>query len=165
MSVYDVEIAGLTTGDNPLKELQGKATLIVNVASFCGFTPQYAGLEKLYETYRERGFGVLGVPCNQFGQQEPGAESEIAEFCSLNYGVEFPITQKVEVNGDARHPLYQHLVDHPDAGDGHTGDIRWNFEKFLVSPDGEVVRRWGTFVEPEDPQIVETIEKVLPQGD
>ncbi len=129
MSVHEVKINALQGGSADLRQYRGKAVLIVNVASKCGLTPQYAGLEGLQERYAARGFTVLGVPCNQFMGQEPGTSQEIAEFCSATYGVTFPMTEKVEVNGDGRHPLYEELVTTADAG-GHTGDIRWNFEGF-----------------------------------
>ncbi|MFD0851569.1 glutathione peroxidase, partial [Actinomadura adrarensis] len=148
MSVYEVEIGGLQGGSADLAQYRGKATLIVNVASKCGLTPQYAGLEKLQERFGGRGFTVLGVPCNQFMGQEPGSSDEIAEFCSTTYGVTFPLTEKIEVNGEGRHPLYQALVGTPDA-EGHTGDIRWNFEKFLIAPDGTVAARFAPQAEPE----------------
>ena len=135
---------------------------MVNVASRCGLTPQYATLEALHEEYAARGFTVIGVPCNQFGGQEPGTAEEIAEFCSATYGVTFPMTEKIEVNGDGRHPLYQQLVDVPDAADGHTGDIRWNFEKFLIAPDGKIVRRFRPQVKPEDAALRAAIDEVLP---
>jgi len=144
-----------------LAEFEDKALLVVNVASRCGLTPQYHGLEALQERYADRGLVVLGVPCNQFGGQEPGTAEEIAEFCSLTYGVTFPMTEKVEVNGDGRHPLYESLVDTPDA-DGHTGDIRWNFEKFLVAPGAASVVRFSPRVQPESPEVVGAIERVLP---
>ncbi|MEU2564668.1 glutathione peroxidase [Streptomyces longispororuber] len=162
MSVYDaVEIESLQGGPANLSQYRGKAVLIVNVASKCGLTPQYAGLERLQETYGPRGFTVLGVPCNQFMGQEPGTSAEIAEFCSATYGVTFPMTEKVDVNGDGRHPLYQRLVTTADA-EGHTGDIRWNFEKFLVSPDGTVAARFSPQTEPESPEMVAAIEAALP---
>ncbi|GAA4144837.1 glutathione peroxidase [Actinomadura keratinilytica] len=161
MSVYDVEIGGLRGGSADLRQYRGKAVLIVNVASKCGLTPQYAGLERLQKRYADRGFTVLGVPCNQFMGQEPGTPEEIAEFCSATYGVTFPLTEKVEVNGEGRHPLYQGLVGFADAG-GHTGDIRWNFEKFLVAPDGGVVARFAPQVEPESDEIIAAIEANLP---
>jgi glutathione peroxidase len=135
---------------------------VVNVASQCGLTPQYHGLEEIHERFAQRGFTVLGVPCNQFGAQEPGTAHEIATFCSTNYGVSFPMTEKVEVNGEGRHPLYRHLVDVPDAGDGHTGDIRWNFEKFLVEPGGRVVARFNPLIEPTADDVVAAIERALP---
>ncbi|MGK5632816.1 glutathione peroxidase [Streptomyces sp. URMC 123] len=161
MSVHDVEIGALQGGPADLARYQGKAMLIVNVASRCGLTPQYAGLERLHERYADRGFTVLGVPCNQFMEQEPGTAEEIAQFCSATYGVTFPMTEKIEVNGDGRHPLYDVLVPARDA-EGHSGDIRWNFEKFLIGPDGEVVARFGPRVEPESAEVVAAIEKALP---
>ena len=133
---------------------------MVNVASQCGLTPQYTGLEKIHELYAERGFAVLGFPCNQFGAQEPGTPDEIATFCSTNYGVTFPMFEKIDVNGDDRHPIYSELTPVADA-DGHTGDIRWNFEKFLVSRDGEVIARFSPMVDPEAPELIEAIEKAL----
>jgi len=145
-----------------LTEFQDRLLLVVNVASRCGLTPQYAGLEALHERYAERGFSVLGVPCNQFHGQEPGTAEEIAEFCSTTYGVTFPMTEKVEVNGEHRHPLYARLVGAPDAG-GYTGDIRWNFEKFLVTPGGEVRARFSPQVTPEDGTLVGAIEAALPR--
>ncbi|XVQ08740.1 glutathione peroxidase [Spirillospora sp. CA-255316] len=160
MSVYDVEIAGLRGGSADLAQYQGKTVLIVNVASKCGLTPQYTGLERLQERYADRGFTVLGVPCNQFMGQEPGTPEEIAEFCSTTYGVTFPLTEKVEVNGEGRHPLYQALVGTPDA-EGHTGDIRWNFEKFLIAPDGTVAARFSPQTDPESPEVVEAIERTV----
>jgi len=161
MSVFDVEIGALRGGPADLGQYRGKAVLIVNVASKCGLTPQYSGLERLQERYAERGFTVLGVPCNQFMGQEPGTPEEIAEFCSAAYGVTFPMTEKIEVNGEGRHPLYRSLVGTADAG-GHTGDIRWNFEKFLVAPDGTVAARFAPQVEPESEEVVAAIEKTLP---
>ncbi|WP_131742456.1 glutathione peroxidase [Actinomadura roseirufa] len=161
MSVFDVEIGGLRGGSADLAQYRGKAVLVVNVASRCGLTPQYSGLERLQERYAERGFTVLGVPCNQFMGQEPGTPEEIAEFCSATYGVTFPLTEKVEVNGDGRHPLYLELVGTPDA-EGHTGDVRWNFEKFLIGPDGAVAARFAPQAEPEAAEVVAAIEKNLP---
>ncbi|MFC5746412.1 glutathione peroxidase [Actinomadura rugatobispora] len=161
MSVYDVEIAGLRGGSADLAQYQGTTVLIVNVASKCGLTPQYTGLERLQERYADRGFTVLGVPCNQFMGQEPGTPEEIAEFCSTTYGVTFPLTEKIEVNGEGRHPLYTALVGTPDA-EGHTGDIRWNFEKFLIAPDGTVAARFSPQTEPESTEITEAIENKLP---
>ncbi|QEU89650.1 glutathione peroxidase [Streptomyces kanamyceticus] len=161
MSVYEEEIGALQGGSADLRQFDGKAVLVVNVASKCGLTPQYAGLERLHEQYAARGFSVLGVPCNQFMGQEPGTSEEIAEFCSATYGVTFPMTEKVDVNGDGRHPLYTRLVDTADA-EGHTGDVRWNFEKFLINGSGEVVARFGPRTEPDAPEVVAAIEKVLP---
>jgi glutathione peroxidase len=161
MSIYDTPIHSLDGSPADLHDYQDKAVLLVNVASKCGLTPQYTGLEKIHEQYKDRGFSVVGVPCNQFGEQEPGTPEEIKTFCSTNYGVTFPMTEKIEVNGEGRHPLYDQLVDTPDSADGHTGDIRWNFEKFLVAPGGEATR-FGPMVDPEAPELVEAIEKALP---
>jgi glutathione peroxidase len=161
MAIYDKSISSLNGDPLDLSDFNGKTTLIVNVASKCGLTPQYEGLEKLHEEYKDRGFSVLGVPCNQFGQQEPGSSDEIATFCSTTYGVTFPMTEKVEVNGDARHPLYQELTAKADA-EGQAGDIQWNFEKFLISPEGEVVARFRPLVTPEDPDLVSTVVAHLP---
>ena len=157
MAIHDLQGKPLA-----LTEFQDRLLLVVNVASRCGLTPQYAGLEALHERYAERGFSVLGVPCNQFHGQEPGTAEEIAEFCSTTYGVTFPMTEKVEVNGEHRHPLYARLVGAPDAG-GYTGDIRWNFEKFLVTPGGEVRARFSPQVTPEDGTLVGAIEAALPR--
>lgn len=159
-SPLDIEIGALTGGSADLAQYAGKAVLIVNVASKCGLTPQYNGLEKLQERYAERGFTVLGVPCNQFMGQEPGSAEEIAEFCSATYGVTFPLTEKVEVNGEGRHALYERLVDFADA-EGHDGDIRWNFEKFLIGRDGSVVARFSPQTEPESDEIVTAVESAL----
>ncbi|MFJ6740615.1 glutathione peroxidase [Streptomyces sp. NPDC091279] len=155
-----VEIGALTGGSADLGQYAGQAVLIVNVASKCGLTPQYSGLERLQERYAAQGFTVLGVPCNQFLGQEPGSAEEIAEFCSATYGVSFPLTEKTEVNGDHRHALYQRLVDFAD-GEGHTGDIRWNFEKFLIGRDGTVVARFSPQTEPEAAEVVAAIEGQL----
>ena len=161
MSLHDVTIANLDGTPGTLGEHKGKAVLLVNVASKCGLTPQYAGLEKLHETYADRGFTVVGVPCNQFLGQEPGSPEEIATFCSTSYGVTFPLTEKIEVNGEARHPLYEELTQAPDA-EGYAGDIRWNFEKFLLSPEGEVVARFNPTIEPESDEVVQAVESALP---
>ena len=161
MTLLNEPINTLRGEPSSLDAFHGKAILAVNVASKCGLTPQYTGLEALHEQYADRGFTVVGFPCNQFGAQEPGTAEEIQEFCSTTYGVTFPLTEKIEVNGDGRHPLYTELVDVADA-DGYTGDIRWNFEKFLVSPDGEVVGRFNPTVTPEDPTLVTAIEAQIP---
>ncbi len=142
-------------------EFAGRAVLVVNVASKCGSTPQYAALEGLATTYADRGLTVLGAPCNQFGGQEPGSNEDIAEFCSTTYGVTFPLTDKLEVNGESRHPLFDALTATADS-DGRTGDVRWNFEKWLVSPEGEVVARFGTRTLPDDATLVSAIEAALP---
>ena len=160
-SLYDTSIHALDGGDLNLHDYEGEAVLVVNVASRCGLTPQYTGLEELHERFREQGFTVLGVPCNQFMGQEPGTAEEIAEFCSTTYGVTFPLTEKVEVNGEDRHPLYRQLVDVPDA-EGHTGDIRWNFEKFLVAPGGKVVARFAPQTEPLSDEVVAAVEANVP---
>jgi glutathione peroxidase len=161
MSLYDVTINSLDGSPADLHDYDGKAVLVVNVASQCGLTPQYTGLEELHERFAGRGFTVLGVPCNQFGGQEPGTAEEIASFCSTSYGVTFPMTEKVEVNGERRHELYRQLTEVAD-GDGHTGDIRWNFEKFLVAPGGEIVARFNPMVEPTSDDVVSAVEGVLP---
>jgi glutathione peroxidase len=159
-SVLDTGIGALRGGPADLAQYAGKAVLIVNVASKCGLTPQYTGLERLHERYAGQGFTVLGVPCNQFLGQEPGNAEEIAEFCSATYGVTFPLTEKVEVNGEGRHALYRRLVGFADS-EGHSGDIRWNFEKFLIGRDGSVVGRFSPQTEPEADEIVSAIEAQL----
>ena len=162
MSIYqDVDINALDGSALDLRQFEGKATLVVNVASRCGLTPQYAGLEQLHERFAGSGFSVLGVPCNQFGGQEPGSAEQIATFCSSTYGVTFPMTEKVDVNGSGRHALYSRLVPTADA-QGLAGDIQWNFEKFLVSPEGEVVARFRPQTQPMSDEVVEAIEAVLP---
>lgn len=145
-----------------LSHYRGKVLLIVNTASQCGLTPQYAGLEALYREYRDRGLEILGFPCNQFGGQEPGSAEEIAEFCSTQYGVTFPMMEKIEVNGAGRHPVYQALTPIADAS-GHTGDIRWNFEKFLISADGTKVTRFSPKTKPDDPTVIAALEAALPK--
>jgi glutathione peroxidase len=152
----------LDGSDTTLDAYASQALLVVNVASECGFTRQYAGLEALYERYHERGLTVIGVPSNQFGAQEPGTAEEIAEFCQVNFGVTFPLLAKTDVNGPDRHPLFARLTEVADAT-GKAGDVTWNFEKFLVSPQGEVVGRFRSKVEPEDPELVAAIEAVLPR--
>lgn len=160
MSIYDTDIAALDGSPNVLADLDGKVTLVVNVASKCGLTPQYEQLEAIHEQYADRGFSVLGVPCNQFMEQEPGSADEIQTFCSTTYGVTFPMTEKVEVNGDGRHPLYDQLTPNADA-EGRDGDIQWNFEKFLVGQDGSVVARFAPTVVPDDPAVTSAIEEQL----
>ena len=161
MAIYDFPVTALDGGSADLNDYQGKTLLMVNVASKCGLTPQYAGLEKLHEKYADRGFSVLGFPCNQFMGQEPGSAEEIATFCSTTYGVTFPMFSKIDVNGADRDPLYAELTRKPDA-EGVDGDIRWNFEKFLIAPDGSVAARFAPQVEPEDPALVAAIEETLP---
>ena len=162
MLIGDVRIRTIDGRDTTLSEFAGKELLVVNVASKCGFTPQYEGLQKLYETYRDRGFEILGFPCNQFLFQEPKSEDEIAQFCSLTYGVSFPMFSKVKVNGRGQHPLYAELTKRRD-GAGKAGRVRWNFEKFLVAPSGDVVGRFRTRTTPDDPALIEAIETNLPR--
>ena len=161
MTIFEHPINTLDGEPAALTDHEGQALLLVNVASKCGLTPQYTGLEQLQQTYGGRGFSVLGFPCNQFGGQEPGNAEEIATFCSTNYGVTFPMFEKIEVNGAGRHPIYEELVTVADA-EGHDGDIRWNFEKFLVDPRGGVTR-FSPMVAPDDPTLVGAIEAALPQ--
>jgi glutathione peroxidase len=161
VTIYDVEIGALQGGSANLGQYRDKALLIVNVASRCGLTPQYAGLQKLADEYADRGLQVLGVPCNQFGGQEPGTADEIAEFCDVNYGVGFPLTEKVDVNGPDRHPLYQQLTGAPDAT-GEAGDVQWNFEKFVVGTDGKVAARLRPGVSPDAPELIAAVEGALP---
>jgi glutathione peroxidase len=160
MAIYDTDIAALDGTPDVLSGLKGKVTLVVNVASKCGLTPQYEQLEAIHEQFADRGFSVLGVPCNQFLEQEPGSADEIATFCSTTYGVTFPMTEKIEVNGDDRHPLYAQLTPVADA-EGRDGDIQWNFEKFLVDGDGQVIGRFAPTVVPDDPAVVGAIEAAL----
>jgi glutathione peroxidase len=160
MSVYDVSLNALDGTPGVLADQKGKVSLLVNVASFCGLTPQYEGLEQLHERFGAQGFSVVGIPCNQFGAQEPGTADEIKTFCSTSYGVTFPLAEKIDVNGEGQHPLYRQLTPVTD-GEGHTGDIRWNFEKFLVSRDGSVIARYSPLVEPTNDDLVNAIEKAL----
>ncbi|MEU0395335.1 glutathione peroxidase [Streptomyces sp. NPDC006208] len=160
MTLYDIPLRTLTGEDTTLGAYRGQAVLLVNVASKCGLTPQYAGLERLQKEYGERGFTVLGVPCNQFAGQEPGTADEIQSFCSATYGVTFPMLEKTDVNGEDRHPLYAELTKVADA-DGEAGDVQWNFEKFLIGKDGEVVARIRPRTEPEAPEVLAAIEALL----
>jgi glutathione peroxidase len=161
MSILDASLARLDGTPGTLRDLTGgQPALLVNVASKCGLTPQYTGLEELQEKYGHRGFTVVGLPCNQFGGQEPGTSEEIAEFCSATYGVTFPMSEKVEVNGEGRHEVYRELVGTPNEK-GEAGDVQWNFEKFLVDGDGAVVARFSPTVEPQDPQVVDRVEALL----
>jgi len=161
VSIYDAKINTLEGEPADLSDYKGKALLVVNVASKCGLTPQYTGLQQLHDQYADRGFEVLGFPCNQFMGQEPGTPEEIREFCDTNYHVTFPLFEKIDVNGAQRHAVYDELTQKPDA-DGEAGDVKWNFEKFLVAPDGTVVARFRPQVTPEDPAIVSAIEDQLP---
>lgn len=161
MSILDAPIARLDGSPTTLGEITGgKPALLVNVASKCGLTPQYAGLEELHEKLSDRGFTVVGLPCNQFRGQEPGSAEEIAEFCSATYGVTFPMTEKIEVNGEGRHEIYRALVETPNEN-GEAGDVTWNFEKFLVDGSGAVVARFSPGVEPGDPRLVSAVEAQL----
>ena len=157
-SIYDFTAKSLQGKDVPLSEFRDKVLLIVNTASKCGFTPQYAGLETLYEKLNGKGLTILGFPCNQFGQQEPGGAEEIGAFCQMNYGVSFPMFDKIEVNGPKAHPLYQYLKDEQPGVLG-TKNIKWNFTKFLVDRGGNVVDRFAPMTKPED--IEKSIAKVL----
>jgi glutathione peroxidase len=164
VSVYDdVSIAALDGSQLDLSRFHGRTTLVVNVASRCGLTPQYAGLEELHERFKGLGFSVLGVPCNQFGGQEPGTADEIATFCSATYGVTFPMTEKVDVNGGGRHPLYTRLTSALDA-EGKAGDVQWNFEKFLISPDGSIAARFRPQTSPMSDEVVSAVEALLPHA-
>jgi glutathione peroxidase len=159
MTIYDIPINTLAGESASLAPYAGKTVLAVNVASKCGLTPQYEGLEALQKTYGDRGFTVVGFPSNQFAGQEPGSAEEIQTFCSTTYGVSFPLFEKIDVNGENQHPLYAELNKTADA-EGYTGDIRWNFEKFLIGPDG-TVQRFAPTVTPEDPALVGAIEADL----
>jgi glutathione peroxidase len=160
--LLDLPVSTLQGEPATLRDLTGgKPALVVNVASRCGLTPQYGALESLHEEYGSRGFTVVGVPCNQFMGQEPGTAEEIEEFCSATYGVTFPMTEKVEVNGPGAHPIYQRLTATPDV-DGQDGDVAWNFEKFLLSGSGEVVARFRPRTLPDAPEVRAAIESVLP---
>jgi len=160
MSIYSQPLSSLDGQPGVLAQVKDKVTLVVNVASKCGLTPQYEALEAIHKKYSSRGFSVLGIPCNQFMGQEPGTSDEIRTFCSSTYGVTFPLSEKIEVNGDGRHALYSELTAHADA-DGVDGDIRWNFEKFLVNRQGEVVARFGPQVVPDADAVVSAIEAAL----
>jgi glutathione peroxidase len=161
VTLYDIPVKTLSGEDSSLGALAGKTLLVVNVASKCGLTPQYAALEALHSRLADRGFSVVGFPCNQFMGQEPGTAEEIEQFCSTTYGVTFPMFEKIEVNGDGRHPIYDQLTAVPDA-DGAAGDVQWNFEKFLLGPDGTVLARFRPRTVPDDPEVLAAIEKHLP---
>lgn len=162
MSIHDIPLRTLSGEPSTLGSLGGKALLVVNVASKCGLTPQYTGLEKLQDTYADKGFSVVGFPCNQFSGQEPGSAEEIATFCSTTYGVSFPLFEKIDVNGDDRHPLYAELTQAADS-EGAAGDIQWNFEKFLISADCEVLGRFRPQTTPDDETLVKAVEAALPR--
>jgi glutathione peroxidase len=160
--VWETPLVTLDGKPATLDDFDGKALLLVNVASECGNTPQYAGLEALQDKYGKDGFTVVGFPCNQFGGQEPGTAEEIQQFCSTTYGVTFPLTEKIEVNGPGRHPIYQALTPLKDPT-GRSGDIQWNFEKFVVSADGTQVTRFAHKTKPDDPTVIAAIEAALPK--
>ena len=156
--LQDHQIAGLQTDSNIIPDLSGKVVLAVNVASKCGLTPQYEGLEKLYRELRDQGLVVVGFPCNQFGGQEPGTADEIAQFCTTNYAVDFPMSEKIDVNGDNRHPIYSWLTGEEN---GFSGDIEWNFEKFLIDREGKAVKRYPPATTPEDAGLLQDISELL----
>ena len=158
--IYDLELPRLNGKPESLSAYKGEVVLAVNVASKCGFTPQYAGLEAIYKRYCDRGFAVLGFPCNQFGRQEPGTAEQIQQFCQVNYGVTFPLFAKLDVKGPDQSPLYALLTQSPDDA-GKAGNVGWNFEKFLIDREGNVVRRFRSRVKPEDARVTEAIEALL----
>jgi glutathione peroxidase len=160
MSIHELSARTIEGNDRSLGDYAGKALLVVNVASRCGLTPQYQGLEELYEKYRERGLEILGFPCNQFGGQEPGTEPEIQEFCSTRYNVTFPLFSKVDVNGEQRSPVYAWLTQQPTSPDG-PGDVVWNFAKFVIDRKGSVVARFSPPTKPDDPALVAAVEQAL----
>ena len=160
MAIYDTDIAALDGTPDALSDLKGKVTLVVNVASKCGLTPQYTGLEALQQQYAERGFTVVGFPCNQFGKQEPGNDEEVADFCQKNYGVKFDMFSKVDVNGEQAADLFKQLTS-KEAFAKDAGPVKWNFEKFLISKEGKVVGRFRTGVQPDSDEVVKAIEAEL----
>ena len=160
MSIYDFTMTGISGEEIKLDEYKDKAILIVNTASKCGFTYQYDGLEKLYETYKDSGLVVLGFPANSFLKQEPGSDEEIANFCRLNYGVTFPMFSKISVKGKDIHPLYDYLTS-KKSGHEFGGKISWNFNKFLISRDGKIINRFGSKVKPGSDKVIKAIEEAL----
>lgn len=159
-SIYDFKVDTIDGTSMSLEEYRGKVLLIVNVASKCGFTPQYAGLQKLYETYKDKGLEVLGFPANNFLWQEPGSNEEISQFCSLEYGVSFPMFSKVSVKGRDQHPLYAYLTDNK-LNPEHGGSVKWNFAKFLIDRNGEIANRFGSRVEPKSKSLIAAVEELL----
>jgi len=157
-SIYNISLTDIDGKSTSLKAYKGKVLLIVNVASRCGYTPQYAGLEALQEKYKDQGFTVLGVPCNQFGSQEPGTNEEIKQFCSSKYQVTFPLSDKIEVNGPNRHPLYALLAG---GGSPFPGDIKWNFSKFLIGRDGKILKRFESKVKPDSAELTQAVESAI----
>ena len=160
-SVSEIPVKSLSGQDDSIGAHLGKAALVVNVASKCGLTPQYTALEQLQKTYGDRGFNVLGFPCNQFGAQEPGTAEEIETFCSTTYGVTFPMFEKIEVNGDGRHPIFTELTAVEEQESGEPGDVAWNFAKWLINADGEPVARFSPRTTPDSPEVIAAIEKLL----
>lgn len=158
LSAHDIAFTSIDGDPLPLKDFAGKVVLVVNTASLCGFTYQYAGLQDVYDRYRDRGLIVLGVPSNDFGQQEPGKEAEIKHFCEVNFNIDFPLTEKQSVKGDDVHPFFRHVADQL----GENSLPRWNFHKYLVDPDGRLIGAWPSKIEPADAEIVEAIERALP---
>jgi glutathione peroxidase len=160
-SVSEIPVKSLAGQDTTIGAHLGKAALVVNVASKCGLTPQYTALEELQKTYGDRGFSVLGFPCNQFGGQEPGTAEEIETFCSTTYGVTFPLFEKIEVNGDGRHAVFTELTAVPEQESGESGDVAWNFAKWLINAEGEPVARFSPRTTPDSPEVLAAIEKLL----
>ena len=156
-SIYKIPLLSIESKSLSMKDFKDKAILVVNTASQCGYTPQYKALQDLYEQFKDQGFVVLGVPCNQFGGQEPGSEREIKHFCKVRYGVKFPLLKKAEVNGSNRHPLYQYLIKHSSD----QTDIQWNFEKFLISKSGKVIKRFRSATDPKSPELIQAIHQAL----
>ncbi|HEY1403928.1 MAG TPA: glutathione peroxidase [Pyrinomonadaceae bacterium] len=159
-SVYDFTLKNSKGQDVKLEEFRGKVVMIVNVASKCGYTPQYEGLQKIYERYRDQGFTILGFPANNFGAQEPGTNEEIEKFCRINYGVTFPVFSKISVKGDDKHPLYKYLTE-KESNPEFAGEIKWNFNKFLVGRDGRIVARFDSADKPEDAKVTQAIEQAI----
>ena len=161
VTIFDASIQTLDGRPSSLGDHRGKTLLLVNVASKCGLTPQYEGLERLQQRYGDQGFSVVGFPCNQFMGQEPGTPEEIATFCSTTYGVSFPLFEKIEVNGDGRHAVFTELTAVPEQESGEAGDVAWNFAKWLINADGEPVARFSPRTTPDSPEVVAAIEKLL----
>jgi glutathione peroxidase len=159
-SVYDFTMKDAGGRDVKLEQFRGKVVMLVNVASKCGYTPQYDGLQKIYEQYKDRGFVILGFPANNFGAQEPGTNDEIVEFCRINYGVKFPIFSKISVKGEDKHPLYKYLTER-ETNPNFSGEIKWNFNKFLIGRDGKIIARFESADKPEDAKVTGAIEQAL----
>ncbi|HYO99539.1 MAG TPA: glutathione peroxidase [Pyrinomonadaceae bacterium] len=159
-SVYDFTLKNSKGQDVKLSDYRGKVVMLVNVASKCGYTPQYEGLQKIYERYKDQGFTILGFPANNFGAQEPGTDEEIQQFCRINYGVTFPVFSKISVKGDDKHPLYKYLTE-KETNPEFAGEIKWNFNKFLVSKDGRIIARFESADKPEDAKVTGAIESAL----